>query len=38
MCGRAASERVVGRWKSGVTSYFDAVYFDVVPGRRLVYA
>jgi uncharacterized protein YndB with AHSA1/START domain len=31
-------ERVVGRWKSGVTSHFDAVYFDVVPDRRLVYA
>ena len=31
-------ERLVGHWKNGVTSYFDAVYFDVVADRRLVYA
>ena len=31
-------EVAVGKWKSGVTSRFDAVYFDVVPDRRLVYA
>jgi uncharacterized protein YndB with AHSA1/START domain len=31
-------ERVVGRWTSGVVSAFDAVYFDVVADRRLVYA
>ncbi len=31
-------ERVSGRWASGVVSTFDAVYFDVVPDRRLVYA
>jgi uncharacterized protein YndB with AHSA1/START domain len=31
-------ELAVGRWKSGVTSRFDAIYFDVVPDRRLVYA
>ena len=31
-------ELAVGRWKSGVTSRFDAVYFDVTPDRRLVYA
>jgi len=31
-------ELLVGRWKSGVTTRFDAVYFDVVPDRRLVYA
>jgi len=27
-----------GRWKSGVVTTFDAVYLDVVPGERLVYA
>ena len=31
-------EVAVGKWKSGLTSRFDAVYFDVVPDRRLVYA
>ena len=31
-------EVAVGKWKSGVTSRFDAVYFDVTPDRRLVYA
>ncbi len=31
-------ERVSGRWTSGMVSTFDAVYFDVVPNRRLVYA
>ena len=31
-------ERVVGHWKSGMTTQFDAVYFDVVADRRLVYA
>jgi uncharacterized protein YndB with AHSA1/START domain len=31
-------ELLVGRWKSGMTSRFDAVYFDVVADRRLVYA
>jgi uncharacterized protein YndB with AHSA1/START domain len=31
-------EVAVGRWKSGVTTRFDAFYFDVVPDRRLVYA
>jgi uncharacterized protein YndB with AHSA1/START domain len=30
-------ERVKGRWPSGVVTTFDAVYFDVVPNRRLVY-
>jgi uncharacterized protein YndB with AHSA1/START domain len=30
-------ERVSGRWASGVVTTFDAVYFDVVPNRRLVY-
>ena len=31
-------EVAVGKWKSGLTSRFDAVYFDVAPDRRLVYA
>ncbi|VVE89383.1 SRPBCC family protein [Pandoraea bronchicola] len=31
-------ERVKGRWASGMESTFDAVYFDVVPDTRLVYA
>jgi uncharacterized protein YndB with AHSA1/START domain len=32
------SERVRGRWSDGTVSTFDAVYFDVVPNQRLVYA
>lgn len=32
------SERLVGRWESGVVSQFDAVYFDIVPDERIVYA
>jgi uncharacterized protein YndB with AHSA1/START domain len=31
-------ERVKGRWPSGLVTTFDAVYFDVVPDRRLVYS
>ncbi len=31
-------EVAVGKWKSGMTSRFEAIYFDVVPDRRLVYA
>jgi uncharacterized protein YndB with AHSA1/START domain len=31
-------ELAVGLWKTGVTTRFDAFYFDVVPDRRLVYA
>ncbi len=31
-------ERAYGRWPNGNTSGFDAVYFDVVPDTRLVYA
>ncbi len=31
-------EHVHGRWRDGTESVFDAVYFDVVPNRRLVYA
>jgi uncharacterized protein YndB with AHSA1/START domain len=31
-------ERLKGRWASGMVTTFDAVYFDVVPSERLVYA
>lgn len=31
-------ERLKGRWANGVTSTFEAVYYDVVPDQRLVYA
>lgn len=31
-------ERLKGRWANGTVSTFDAVYFDVVPNERLVYA
>ena len=31
-------ERLQGRWVNGLATTFDAVYFDVVPDRRLVYA
>jgi uncharacterized protein YndB with AHSA1/START domain len=30
-------ERAKGRWPNGLITTFDAVYFDVVPNRRLVY-
>jgi uncharacterized protein YndB with AHSA1/START domain len=32
------SERVSGRWKSGMVSTFEAAYLDVVPNERLVYS
>jgi uncharacterized protein YndB with AHSA1/START domain len=31
-------ERLKGRWSSGHESFFDAVYFDIVAGERIVYA
>jgi uncharacterized protein YndB with AHSA1/START domain len=31
-------ERAKGRWANGTVSTFDAVYFDVTPNERLVYA
>ena len=31
-------ERLSARWPSGLVSTFDAIYFDVVPDQRLVYA
>jgi uncharacterized protein YndB with AHSA1/START domain len=30
-------ERLKGRWKSGMVTEFDATYFDIVPGERIVY-
>jgi len=32
------TERLTGRWESGMVSRFDARYFDIVPGKRIVYA
>jgi len=31
-------ERQKGRWVSGGVTLFDALYFDIVPGARIVYA
>jgi uncharacterized protein YndB with AHSA1/START domain len=31
-------ERLKGRWANGTVTLFDAVYFDVMPDSRLVYA
>lgn len=31
-------ERLKGRWDSGVVSYFDCRYQDIVPNERIVYA
>jgi uncharacterized protein YndB with AHSA1/START domain len=31
-------EHLAGRWANGVVSRFDALYYDVVPHERLVYA
>jgi uncharacterized protein YndB with AHSA1/START domain len=31
-------EHVKGRWETGVVSTFDAVYHDVIPDERIVYA
>ena len=32
------SERLKGRWKSGLVTTFDARYLDVIPSQRLVYS
>lgn len=32
------AERATGRWDNGTVSQFDALYFDVVPDERIVYA
>jgi uncharacterized protein YndB with AHSA1/START domain len=31
-------ERLKGRWRTGLVTEFDATYFDIVPGKRIVYA
>lgn len=31
-------ERLVGKWKTGTVTAFDATYWDIVPGERIVYA
>jgi uncharacterized protein YndB with AHSA1/START domain len=31
-------ERLKGKWKSGLITQFDATYFDIIPGERIVYA
>jgi uncharacterized protein YndB with AHSA1/START domain len=31
-------ERLKGQWKTGLVTEFDATYFDIVPGERIVYA
>lgn len=31
-------ERLKGQWKSGMVTQFDATYFDIIPGERIVYA
>src|ERR1700678_4230608 len=31
-------EHVQGRWNSGMVSTFDAIYYDLVPDQRIVYA
>jgi uncharacterized protein YndB with AHSA1/START domain len=32
------AERLVGRWTTGMVTAFEARYFDIVPGERIVYA
>lgn len=31
-------ERLKGQWKTGTVTEFDATYFDIIPGERIVYA
>lgn len=31
-------EHLSGRWKSGMVSAFDAIYLDIVPEQRIIYA
>jgi uncharacterized protein YndB with AHSA1/START domain len=31
-------ERAKGRWEGGTVSTFDAIYYDIVPGERIVYS
>jgi len=37
-CRVGGRERLVGLWQSGTITDFDAVYQDIVPGRRIVYS
>jgi uncharacterized protein YndB with AHSA1/START domain len=37
-CRPGGRERARGRWPTGMVTTFDAVYFDVIPDQRLVYA
>lgn len=30
-------ERLSGRWRTGLVTEFDATYYDIVPGHRIVY-
>jgi uncharacterized protein YndB with AHSA1/START domain len=30
-------ERLAGKWASGMVTEFDATYFDIIPGARIVY-
>ncbi len=30
-------ELLKGRWRSGLVTEFDATYFDIIPGERIVY-
>jgi uncharacterized protein YndB with AHSA1/START domain len=30
-------ERLVGKWTSGMITAFDATFFDIIPGERIVY-
>ena len=32
------AERLVGKWTTGMVTEFDARYFDIIPGERIVYA
>ena len=36
--GIGGRERLTGRWRNGMVTQFDAIYFDIVPGERIVYA
>lgn len=30
-------ERLTGRWGTGLVTEFDATYYDIIPGQRIVY-
>lgn len=30
-------EKAIGKWRSGTVSAFDALYWDIIPGERIVY-